>query len=302
MSEIESVYFLVSVLSFLVASSANIWQTGSTVSSGNWYNQELQRIQQVPPPQVTAHKIERYFLGRPARTRRDSLYDVAMNSWSPIDHLRENKGLKNEQTRSTGAGRVSKRSSFDEEFYDVAYIIDSSGSIKESEFQNGLKALQILVTRAKPSTLYAAINYSEEGHIHFDFQPPYKAIELLETTKHYGFRTNTQDALKKCREVLFLNKTSGVRGGSLKRVLVVTDGRSNLNKETTLYEALELKVLGIEVFVVAVGKYVNGIEELIGIATTRERHLFRVDSLGGFIEVVQLIPPWPPAIRSNALD
>lgn len=72
-----------------------------------------------------------------------------------------------------------------------------------------------------------------------------------------------------------------------------------MNKETTLYEAMELKVLGIEVFVVAVGKYIDGIEELIGIATTRERHLFRVDSLGGFIDVVKLIPPWP-AFRLNA--
>lgn len=258
---------------------------------------ELQRIQKVPPPHVTAQKIQQYFLGRPERTRRESLYDVTRNSRAQIESLQESKSLKHGQS-SEDSRKVSKRSAYDEEFYDVVYIIDASGSIKEDEFQDGLKALETLITRAKESTAYAAMTYSEEGHIEFNFQPSHTAIQLLDTVKHYGYRTNTQDALKKCREELFLNRSSGVRGGSLKRVLVVTDGKSNLNKETTLFEAMELKLLSIEVFVVAVGKYVDGIEELIGIATTRERHLFRVDSFGGFIEVVELIPPWP-GIRSN---
>jgi Mg-chelatase subunit ChlD len=247
----------------------------------NFVLSELQRIQQVPSPEITAYKLQRYFLGRPARGKRE--------------HHQKKRSVGNERKNSVTAR--DKRSFYDE-FYDVAYVIDASGSIKEDEFKDGLKALQILISRAKQTTMYSTIAFSEEGHIQFDFKPPSQAIELLESTKYYGYRTNTQDALKKCRENLFLNITSGVREQSLKRVLVVTDGRSNVGKETTLYEALELKVLGIEVFVVAVGKYVEGIEELIGIATTRERHLFRVDSLGGFIKVVRIIPPWP-AIRSN---
>ena len=80
------------------------------------------------------------------------------------------------------------------------------------------------------------------------------------------------------------NRTAntGIRLGSYKRVLILTDGQSNVKKEKTLYNAFRLKDLGVEMFVVAVGKYMKGISEIVGLATSTDAHLYRITSLKVF--------------------
>ena len=104
--------------------------------------------------------------------------------------------------------------------------------------------------------------------------------------------TNTQEALNKCRTQLLLNPASGIRRRSYKRVMIVTDGRSNLFKELTLWRSLQLKFMGVEIYVMAVGKHVHGIQELASIATTASAHMYRVKDFTSFVKVVKLIPSW----------
>lgn len=78
-----------------------------------------------------------------------------------------------------------------------------------------------------------------------------------------------------------------------KMVLRVTDGQSNVDDHLTVPNANELKLMGVEVFVLTVGSYnsISGIhvQEMVRVATyPPEEHLFRVDDLGGFWNIIKL--------------
>ena len=109
--------------------------------------------------------------------------------------------------------------------------------------------------------------------------------------------TNTQAALRLCKKQFFLNRNSGLRNISYKRVLILTDGRSNVEEDKTLYNAFSLKEIGAEIFVIAVGKYLKGILEIVGMASSTNDHLYRVENMGALLEIVTLIPQWkvPPS-------
>ena len=77
---------------------------------------------------------------------------------------------------------------------------------------------------------------------------------------------------------------------SFKRIFLLTDGQSNVKQWATLYKALLIKMMGIEIFVMAVGNEITGINELVSIASSSEAHLFRVSNMTDFEKVVTIIP------------
>jgi len=95
--------------------------------------------------------------------------------------------------------------------------------------------------------------------------------------------------------MLFLNRDSGVRDGSRKRVLLVTDGpcERNLNDTTKLqnliWVAMQIKTMGPEVFVVAVGRRIPRIEELLLIPSSTDVHFYRVANMAAFKRLVDEI-------------
>ena len=71
-------------------------------------------------------------------------------------------------------------------------------------------------------------------------------------------------------------------------VLLVTDGQSN-SGDPTVSKAKALKDKGIDIYVVAVGGYISGIDEMVKVASSPpENHMFRVQTLGDFWQVVKL--------------
>ena len=82
----------------------------------------------------------------------------------------------------------------------------------------------------------------------------------------------------------------GRRVLSKKIVLLVTDGQSNVKRYLTVPNANALKSIGVEIFVVAVGQYIYGIDELVNVASNPpEHHVFRTRSLNKFYDVVKLV-------------
>ena len=78
--------------------------------------------------------------------------------------------------------------------------------------------------------------------------------------------------------ILYIVKL-GARPFARKMVFLMTDGRSN-DKQKTLASATKLKgnIPGVEIFVVAVGKYINGIEEMANVASyPPDQYVFRVE-------------------------
>lgn len=73
-------------------------------------------------------------------------------------------------------------------------------------------------------------------------------------------------------------------------VFLVTDGQSNIERHLTVPKAQELKKAGVKIFVVAVGSYIHGIDEMVRVAShPPEDHLFRVKKLDGFLKIIKLI-------------
>ncbi len=72
--------------------------------------------------------------------------------------------------------------------------------------------------------------------------------------------------------------------------MLVTDGQSNVDDHLTIPKADALKLSGVDIYVVAVGTYINGIDEMVKVASyPPENYLFRVSDYQGFWEVIKLI-------------
>ena len=75
-----------------------------------------------------------------------------------------------------------------------------------------------------------------------------------------------------------------------KLVFLVTDGHSNVHQHLTIPKADALKHSGEQIFVVAVGNYISGIDEMVKVATYPPEHfLFRVKNLQQFWKVIKLV-------------
>ena len=75
-----------------------------------------------------------------------------------------------------------------------------------------------------------------------------------------------------------------------KMVFVLTDGRSNVRRDLTVPNANALKTIGVEIYVVAVGASIYGIDEIVKIASYPPKdYLFRVKNLTGFWQIIKLI-------------
>ena len=176
--------------------------------------------------------------------------------------------------------------------FDAIFILDSSASILPRDFKNTLQALQMLTGKADKDRRYAAITFSYNATVRFNFTTKRDTVYKLRKIPFEAGKTNTQDALEKCRKELILSRERGARPGYRKRVLIITDGQSNVDKQKTLYRALQIKSTGTQIFVIAIGRYLRGISEIVGLASSTDAHLYRVTDVRGLLRVVKMIPPW----------
>jgi len=73
-------------------------------------------------------------------------------------------------------------------------------------------------------------------------------------------------------------------------VFLLTDGQSNVQRSLTIPKAQALKSSGVQIYVVGVGKYINGIDEMVKVASyPPEQFLFRVERVSSFWKIVKLI-------------
>ncbi|XP_078351088.1 von Willebrand factor A domain-containing protein 1-like [Oculina patagonica] len=242
-------------------SSAYIWERTKRIGLDPWA-----RYQRVPPAHETADKLMRYFLGIDSRVMRY---------------------MKRRQRRSVESSMPRPYAQFD-----AIFIIDSSASILPKDFQRTLKALQLLTGKAQQDRRYAAVTFSYNASVRFNFTDRGDTVAKLQEIPFEAGKTNTQEALEMCRKELILKRECGARPGYRKRVLIVTDGQSNVHKHKTLFEAFKIKLTGTQIFVIAIGKYLKGISEIVGLASSTDAHLYRVADVKGLLRVVRMIPPW----------
>ena len=81
----------------------------------------------------------------------------------------------------------------------------------------------------------------------------------------------------------------GRRSTATKWVFLVTDGSSNIDDHLTIPNADALKASGVRIFVVAVGNTINGIDEIVKVASYPPNdYLLRVKNVDGLWDVMKL--------------
>ena len=99
----------------------------------------------------------------------------------------------------------------------------------------------MLIDESAQDSLHAAITVANQAHPVFTFTSFEKANGKLEKLQRTGGKTNMQEALEKSLQ-MFQNPNSGARAGSFRRVLVVTGGQSNVKRNKTLLNTMDLKL------------------------------------------------------------
>ncbi|XP_028403415.1 collagen alpha-1(XIV) chain-like, partial [Dendronephthya gigantea] len=173
---------------------------------------------------------------------------------------------------------------------DTVVILDSSGSVGNCEFDKGRTALKdmMMISRDNYENYYAGVVYSTTATVNFQFLSASEAAKKMDEFSYEGGDTNTADGLSKAYDLIF-DPNSGSHFPSKKMVFLVTDGQSNENQDQTIPNAEDLKSAGVQIYVVAVGDFTNGINEIVDIATRPKKHLFRVKTFGDFLDVVKLV-------------
>lgn len=100
----------------------------------------------------------------------------------------------------------------------------------------------------------------------------------------YG-RTNTADALKLMRTEMFRQR-NGDRSDIPNVAIVITDGVSNINNESTIPEANLARRRGIQIFAIGIG--LSATAELDGIAGSRENR-YLIDNFDALDEKMESI-------------
>ena len=88
----------------------------------------------------------------------------------------------------------------------------------------------------------------------------------------------------------FFFTSKGRRDNSRKVVFLFTDGQWNEFPHLTIPKANALKAIGVDIYVVAVGRYISGIDEMVKVASSPpENYVFRVEKNSALWKVVKLV-------------
>ncbi|XP_042777220.1 integrin alpha-M-like isoform X2 [Panthera leo] len=168
---------------------------------------------------------------------------------------------------------------------DIAFLIDGSGSIVQSDFQKMKDFVSTVMGQFKKSkTLFSLMQYSEEFQTHFTFNQfkknPNPSL-LVRPINQLRGRTHTATGIRKVVRELF-QSSSGAREKAFKILVVITDGEKfgdPLEYKDVIPEADKE---GIIRYVIGVGAAFNSPktrEELNTIASKPPRdHVFRVNN------------------------
>ncbi|XP_062614031.1 collagen alpha-1(XIV) chain-like isoform X1 [Saccostrea cucullata] len=190
-------------------------------------------------------------------------------------------------------------------FKDVVYIMDKSGSVKETDFDesvdfvyNVTEYLAIGSSDMQVSIVVFSSSYTEEFDLndHTTKSDLLNAIKNLRGTSTTG-RTYTYDAIDYVREYSFTSAKGG-RTGANRTVVILTDGLSNNGTRTiTAAENLRTEV-GAEVFAIGIGSTVSkSNEELKGIANDPDSYY--VHYIDTFVYLCNLVPALVPKLDST---
>ncbi|XP_035684396.1 matrilin-2-like [Branchiostoma floridae] len=185
---------------------------------------------------------------------------------------------------------------------DLLVILDESGSITSPVFYDARDALGELLGYICPGIgpnypyhQVAFMTFSSRFTEHFDFNDygTYAGVRnAISQVTYSSGGTATHEALDYARTTMFANgdfsvSTKGLRSGSLKEVLLITDGQPN-DASATVAAAQRLQNIGVSVFALGIGNVVNShMEQLV--SEPEYKHIFHLESFDDFHTMVEAV-------------
>ena len=183
---------------------------------------------------------------------------------------------------------------------DLAFIVDSSGSINEKDPNNWntvLRFVERVVERfdniGSDGVRVGLVVYSNNPEVSFFLNTHnnrQNTVNAIRNVPYIGGTTNTAGGLEFMNDRIF-NGNNGDRPGVPNVAVLVTDGESNERERDTIPEASRAKGRGIRIISVGVSNQIN-MNELQAIATSNSDVLLAddfdrlVDSLDAVLLVV----------------
>ncbi|CAC5421645.1 COL6A [Mytilus coruscus] len=184
-------------------------------------------------------------------------------------------------------------------FTDIVFLIDTSSSISQTEFERSIDFVYNITNFLKIGTQDVQISvvlYDKKPIGVFDFDTYLTKQSLLNAIKNIhkgiGASTNTAIALDYSRALF--NFQNGSRNNAEKVVVTLTDGDSN-DQISTKHAADLLRKNNITVYGVGVGHFHNG-SEIFNIAGESAN----VYTVGGFEYICNLVPIMVPVLDPSA--
>ena len=193
---------------------------------------------------------------------------------------------------------------------DLAFVLDSSGSIASADFQQSLAFASSIIQSVNVgeyATRVALINFSRNVQVVTKLNSVYDKAALLSTVagiSQIGSSTATGEALQVCESTIF-TVANGMRAiglGVPKIILVLTDGQSNGYVAPGLVAA-RLRAAGVSIISIGVGSYLN-FAELAAIASPSRVYLLSnfqavVNSFDDILQLAQLEPAMITTLTSR---
>ncbi|CAH1788564.1 unnamed protein product [Owenia fusiformis] len=165
---------------------------------------------------------------------------------------------------------------------DIAFAVDSSGSLSQKDFETTLKFVHNVVDELNinnGASRVALMTFASQATVMFDlndFSRKADVLGAIARVQYTAGATDTASALQLLRLSVFQSQ-NGDRGSSPNVAIIITDGKSNVNKEDTLPQARTARAAGIHIFAIGVTSGANK-PELRGIANDPDSaNVFFVD-------------------------
>jgi len=179
---------------------------------------------------------------------------------------------------------------------DIAFVIDSSGSMK-LDYQDELFFVQKIAQRfglSEDGHHAGAVVFSDKGYIdlHIKLDEFYDTDAFnakIRKARMFGYRTRIDEAFRTVEEQLFVT-SGGVRDGVRKVIFLITDGRQNPEKDLRTGEIFDpvkasqrMYDKGIQIFAVGIGRRIVK-EQLNAITRTDGSAVYYADDIEELIK------------------
>ncbi|XP_033750926.1 cartilage matrix protein-like [Pecten maximus] len=170
-----------------------------------------------------------------------------------------------------------------EKVADIVFLLDSSSSIRQEQFQDQLNFVQNVADNFKIGSnniQVGAITFSDETKLNFQLNTHQTKPELksaIARIPYVGGGTNTAKAIAYAQEKMFTPENGG-RAWAAKILVLITDGFLNREHYVAAHqEAYFAKFDNVTIMAIGVGSGVQD-KDLEGLASTpKEKYVFRVN-------------------------